>query len=95
MRGVRFGAATVTVRFARSTTGFPSFARSGYGAVKYPTFSAAKAGSRPVMKTAEHMIFANPPAWWSRGSPGGGTYGVSSSKDFARARRAARVSASV
>ena len=30
------------------------------GAVKYPTFSAANSGASPVMKTAEHMIFANP-----------------------------------
>src|SRR5688500_10537054 len=37
------------------------------------------------MNTAEHMIFANPDAWCSRGSPGGGTYGVLRSSDFARA----------
>jgi hypothetical protein len=31
-------------------------------AVKYPTFSAAKSGSSPVMNTAEHITFANPAA---------------------------------
>jgi hypothetical protein len=30
-----------TVWLARSMTGFPTFARSAYGLVKYPTFSAA------------------------------------------------------
>src|ERR1700730_1215831 len=69
-------------------TGFPNFARSAYGLVEDPTFSAAKAGSRPVMNTAEHMIFAKPDVWCSNVSPGGGTYGVSSSNDFARAIRA-------
>src|SRR5262245_52829535 len=34
------------------------------------------------------MIFANPDAWCSSGSPGGGTYGVLSSSDFARAMSA-------
>src|ERR1700730_7720391 len=72
-------------------TGFPTFARSASGLVKYPTFSAAKSGSRPVMNTAEHMIFAKPDVWCSNASPGGGTYGVSSSNDFARAIRAALV----
>src|SRR5437588_10104021 len=71
--------------------GVPTFARSAYGLVKYPTFSAANSGSRPVMNTAEHMIFAKPDVWCSNGSPGGGTYGVSSSNDFARAIRASLV----
>src|SRR6202045_3899090 len=43
------------------------------------------------MNTAEHMIFAKPDVWCSIASPGGGTYGVSSSNDFARAIRAALV----
>ena len=43
------------------------------------------------MNTAEHMIFAKPDVWCSNASPGGGTYGVSSSNDFARAIRAALV----
>jgi hypothetical protein len=30
--------------------------------VKYPTFSAANSGLRPVMNTAEHMTFAYPDA---------------------------------
>src|SRR5678815_1129053 len=36
------------------------------------------------MNTAEHMTLANPAAWCESGSPGGGTYGVSSSSGFAR-----------
>src|ERR1700736_1141789 len=43
------------------------------------------------MNTPEHMIFAKPDVWCSNASPGGGTYGVSSSNDFARAIRAALV----
>src|SRR5580704_3064112 len=43
------------------------------------------------MNTAEHIIFAKPDVWCSSASPGGGTYGVSSSNDFARAIRAALV----
>jgi hypothetical protein len=39
-------------------TGLPSFARTSYGAVKNPTFSAAKFGSRRVINTAEHMTLA-------------------------------------
>src|SRR5207302_8455439 len=66
-------------------TGFPTLARSAYGLVKYPTFSAAKSGASPVMNTAEHIIFANPEVWCSRASPGGGTYGVLISNDFALA----------
>src|SRR6266404_7933553 len=72
-------------------TGLLTFARSAYGLVKYPTFSAANSGSSPVMNTAEHMIFAKPDVWCSNTSPGGGTYGVSSSNDFARAIRASLV----
>src|SRR3984893_6225994 len=72
-------------------TGFPTFARSADARLKYPTFSAAKSGSRPVMNTAEHIIFAKPDVWCSNASPGGGTYGVASSNDFARAIRAALV----
>src|SRR6185503_3083257 len=34
---------------------------------------------------AEHMILAKPEVCCSSGSPGGGTYGVLSSSDFARA----------
>ena len=37
------------------------------------------------MNTAEHMILAKPDVWCSRGSPGGGTYGVLISNNFARA----------
>src|SRR5258708_6666914 len=40
------------------------------------------------MDTSQHMIFAKPDVWCSNTSPGGGTYGVSSSNDFARAIRA-------
>ena len=40
------------------------------------------------MNTAEHMTLAKPAAWCSSGSPGGGTYGVSSSSAFARAMSA-------
>src|ERR1700694_3779855 len=54
------GSVMCTALLVRSMIGFPTFARSGYGPVKYPTLSAAKSGSRPVMNTAEHMIFANP-----------------------------------
>src|SRR5712691_3024532 len=43
------------------------------------------------MNTAEHMILAKPDVWCSNGSPGGGTYGVSSSNDFARAMSASLV----
>src|SRR6266478_1394730 len=91
VRVTPLGSVMWTVWLARSMTGFPTFARSAYGLVKYPTFSAANSGSRPVMNTAEHMIFAKPDVWCSNGSPGGGTYGVSSSNDFARAIRAALV----
>src|SRR5438270_10202529 len=69
----------------RSITGFPTLARSAYGLVKYPTFSAANSGASPVMNTAEHIILANPEVWCSRASPGGGTYGVLISNDFALA----------
>src|SRR5713101_5824395 len=41
------------------------------------------------MNTAEHMILANPEVWCSRASPGGGTYGVLISSNFARAISAA------
>src|SRR5437868_11156235 len=57
-----FGRVIVTVLLTRSTTGLPNFERSSKGAVKPPTFSAAKSGSRPVMNTAEHMTFAYPAA---------------------------------
>ena len=40
---------TLTVLATRSITGFPTLARSAIGLVKYPTFLAAKSGSRPVM----------------------------------------------
>src|SRR2546426_2816658 len=43
------------------------------------------------MNTAEHMILAKPDVWCSNGSPGGGTYCVSSSNDFARAMSASLV----
>src|SRR5437016_3858002 len=43
------------------------------------------------MNTAEHMILAKPDVWCSNGSPGGGTYGVSSSNDFPRAMSASLV----
>src|SRR5712691_3104986 len=43
------------------------------------------------MNTAEHMILAKPDVWCSSGSPGGGTYGVLSSSDFARAMSASRL----
>src|SRR5450755_969104 len=36
------------------------------------------------MNTAEHMTLAKPAAWCNSGSPGGATYGVSNSSDFAR-----------
>src|SRR6266403_5006854 len=91
VRVTPFGSVMCTALWTRSMIGFPTFARSAYGLVKYPTFSAATSGSRPVMNTAEHMIFAKPDVWCSNGSPGGGTYGVSSSNDFARAIRAALV----
>src|SRR5260370_33793916 len=35
------------------------------------------------MNTAEHMILAKPEVWCSRASPGGGTYGVLISSNFA------------
>src|SRR6266567_3651965 len=73
-----------------SITGFPTLARSAYGLVKYPTFSAAKSGASPVMNTAEHIILTNPEVWWSRASPGGGTYGVLISNDFALVISASR-----
>src|SRR5690242_2327953 len=82
-----FGSVMCTALAVRSITGLPSLLRSAYGAVKNPTFSAAKSGSRPVMKMAEHMILAKPDAWCASGSPGGGTYGVLSSSALARARR--------
>src|SRR5882757_2361930 len=41
------------------------------------------------MKTAEHMTLAKPAAWCNSGSPGGATYGVSSSSVFVRAMSAA------
>ena len=41
------------------------------------------------MNTAEHMTLAKPAAWCDSGSPGGATYGVSSSSGFARAISAA------
>src|SRR5207237_1777540 len=50
-----------------------------------PRFWTANSGRRPVTNTAEHTILAKPAAWCSRGSPGGGTYGVLSSRDRARA----------
>jgi hypothetical protein len=40
------------------------------------------------MNTAEHMVFAKPEVLCSSGSPGGGTYFVSSSKVFARSMSA-------
>ena len=40
------------------------------------------------MKTAEQSVLAKPAVWCSRASPGGGTYSVSSSNDFARATSA-------
>src|SRR5947209_18919376 len=43
------------------------------------------------MNTAEHMILAKPAVLRSSGSPGGGTYGVLSSSDFARATSASRL----
>ena len=58
MRLTPFGTVTCTALASRSMTGFPSLARSEYGPVKNPTFSAAKSGSRPVMNTAEHMTLA-------------------------------------
>src|SRR5260370_15256136 len=73
------------VLLARSITGLPTLARSAYGLVKYPSFSATKSGASPVMNTAEHMILAKPEVWCSRASPGGGTYGVLISSNFARA----------
>src|SRR5467141_1047632 len=60
VRVTPFGSVMCTALLARSITGFPTFARSAYGPVKYPTFSAAKSGSRPVMNTAEHMILPYP-----------------------------------
>src|SRR5262245_24335792 len=39
------------------------------------------------MKTAEHRVFAKPALWWLRASPGGGSYSVESSNEFARAAR--------
>src|SRR5574341_1094168 len=90
VRFTPFGSVTCTALPARSIIGFPIFARSLYGLTKYPTFSAAKSGSSPVMKTAEHMILTKPAAWCSSGSPGGGSYGVLSSSDFARALSASR-----
>src|SRR5437870_2830789 len=47
--------------------------------------------SSSVITTAEHMIFAKPDVRGSRRSPGGGTYGVLSSSDLARAIRASRL----
>src|SRR6267378_5997757 len=91
VRVTPFGSVMCTALWTRSITGFPTCARSAYGLVKYPTFSAAKSGSRPVMNTAEHMILAKPDVRCSRGSPGGGTYGVLSSSDLARAMRASRL----
>src|SRR5438552_2617659 len=41
------------------------------------------------MNTAEHITLAKPAAWCTSGSPGGATYGVSSSSAFARAISAA------
>src|SRR5262249_58968909 len=76
VRRTPLGSVMCTALLTRSITGFPNFTRSSYGLVKYPTFSAAKLGSRPVMNTAEHMILAKPEAWCCRASPGGGTYGV-------------------
>ena len=58
VRVTPFGSEIETVLVTGSMTGFRKFARSAYGAMKYPTFSAANSGSSPVMKTAEHMIFA-------------------------------------
>src|SRR5581483_7636728 len=55
MRTVPFGSFTDTDLVARSITGFPTFDRISYGAVKYPTFSATKSGSSPVTNTPEHM----------------------------------------
>jgi hypothetical protein len=43
---------------ARSIIGEPSFARTPNGAVKNPTFRAAKSGARSVMNTAEHITLA-------------------------------------
>src|SRR5712691_8538151 len=43
------------------------------------------------MNTAEHMILAKPDVWCSSGSPGGGTYGVLSSSNFARTMSASRL----
>ena len=60
MRVTPFGRAMRTSLAARSTTGFPTFARSASGETKKPTFAAAKSGSRPVMKTAEHITCAYP-----------------------------------
>src|SRR5262245_60381513 len=62
VRVTPFGSVTWTAFAARSMTGLPSLCRTSYGAVKEPTFSAAKSGLSPVTNTAEHMILAKPEA---------------------------------
>ena len=67
-----------------------TWARCSYGALKKPTFSAAKSASSPVTNTAEQRVLAKPEVWCVRGAPGGATYSVSSSAAFARASNASR-----
>jgi len=50
--------------------------------VMYHTVRTAEVEGNSVVNTAEHIILANTEVWWSRASPGGGTYGVLISNDF-------------
>src|SRR6185295_1755896 len=73
------GRLTDTVWLAESSVGL-SKRRSARGATKKPSSAMAVASARPVIKTAEHKILANPAAECSRASPGGACHWLESSR---------------
>jgi hypothetical protein len=66
-----FGSVSRTSCAFRSTTVLTTLARLSRGETKKPSSLAAVLRSRPVIKTAEHRIFANPAVSCSSRSPGG------------------------
>ena len=79
VRMTPFGSVRCTRRRSESMTRLVTWARCSYGALKKPTFSAAKSASSPVTNTAEQRVLAKPEVWCVSESPGGATYLVSSS----------------